>query len=453
MYRTGDLAAWTADGALDYRGRTDFQVKIRGFRIELGEIDAVLTSHADVAIAVTIGREKPSGAMVLVSYVVGDRPLDPDRLMEWAARTLPAHMVPTAIVVLDRLPLSRTGKLDRAALPAPEFAPRAHRAPSTALETTVCEVFADVLGLERIGLDDNFFELGGNLLVATRLVARLSAAVAETVPVVRVFTTPTPAGIVGALRSPNTAGANSEAAFDILLPVRARTGNSTAAPLFCIHPIGGIAWSFAGLAAHLDPGRPLYGLQSPALSSPEPLPDSIEDWARLYVEHIRAVQPEGPYHLLGWSLGGVLAHAVAVQLQDAGEQVALLAMMDSRLRQANSAAVTAAEVTVPDLLGGLLGEQAAELGLDGALEVTELAERLSELPEPFASFGSERIRRVVDAALASATLDAAYSARSFDGDLHFFTAARDDWTCSVNAKTWVAAVTGTVHNHPVASTH
>ncbi|GAB4587093.1 hypothetical protein Ntsu_49250 [Nocardia sp. IFM 10818] len=452
MYRTGDLAAWTADGTLDYRGRTDFQVKIRGFRIELGEIDAVLTAHPDVSVAVTVGRENPAGATVLVSYVAGERALDPDRLTDWAARTLPAHMVPATIVVLDQLPLSRTGKLDRAALPAPEFAPRTYRAPSTALETTVCAVFADVLGLERIGLDDNFFELGGNSLIATKLVARLSEAVATTVPVMWVFTAPTPAGIAGALEQPDAEDAGSDAAFDILLPLRARTEHSTAAPLFCIHPIGGIAWSFAGLAAHLDRGRPLYGLQSPALSSSAPLPDSIEDWARLYIAQIRTVQPEGPYHLLGWSLGGVLAHAMAVQLQDEGEQVALLAMMDSRLQQADST-VAAPEVPLSELLGGLLGDRAAELGVDGVLDVTDLADKLSRLPEPFASFGSERIQRVVDSALASAALNAAYRARTFDGDLVYFTAARDDRTCSVNAKTWVAAVTGTVHNHPVASTH
>ncbi|MFC9995247.1 amino acid adenylation domain-containing protein [Nocardia sp. NPDC127526] len=453
MYRTGDLAAWTADGALDYRGRTDFQVKIRGFRIELGEIDAVLTAHADVSVAVTVGRENPAGATVLVSYVAGERTLDPDRLIEWAARTLPSHMVPATIVVLDQLPLTRTGKLDRAALPAPEFAPRAYRAPATALETTVCEVFAEVLGLDRIGLDDNFFELGGNSLIATKLVARLSAAVATTVPVMWVFTTPTPAGIAGTLGRPGTDDSGSEAAFGILLPLRARTENSTAAPLFCIHPIAGIAWSFAGLAAHLDQDRPIYGLQSPALSSSEPLPDSIEDWARLYVKHIRTVQPEGPYHLLGWSLGGVLAHAMAVQLQDEGEQVALLAMMDSRLQQADSTPVAAPEVSIPELLGGLLGDRAAELGVDAVPDVTDLADKLSRLPEPFSSFGSERIQRVVDSAIASAARNASYRARAFDGDLVYFTAARDDRTCSVNAKTWVAAVTGTVHNHPVASTH
>ncbi|TQM25439.1 non-ribosomal peptide synthase protein (TIGR01720 family)/amino acid adenylation domain-containing protein [Nocardia bhagyanarayanae] len=447
MYRTGDLVAWNAAGELEYLGRTDFQVKIRGFRIELGEIDAVLAEHPEVDFAVTVGRENAAGATLLVSYVMGAPGLDTGLLIEWTARTLPSHMVPAAIVVLDELPLTSSGKLDRAALPEPEFAAGAYRAPSTALETTVCGVFAEVLCVDRIGLDDNFFELGGNSLIATKLSARLSEAVAEAIPVVWVFTAPTPAGIVAQLRAGGSESAGTDSAFDVLLPLRT---SGAAEPLFCVHPIGGIAWSFAGLTAHLDTERPVYGLQSPALSSAAPLPDSIEDWARLYVKHVRSVQPEGPYHLLGWSLGGVLAHAMAVQLQDEGEEVALLGMMDSHLR---SAADSHADVSVPELLGGLLGDRVAEFGLDETVELPELAKRLSTLPEPFASFGAERIGRVVDAAVASADLDAVYRPRVFDGRLVYFTAAQSDPTGSAGAATWTAAVTGPVHNHQVDATH
>ncbi|MFF0532968.1 amino acid adenylation domain-containing protein [Nocardia amikacinitolerans] len=447
MYRTGDLVAWNKAGELECLGRTDFQVKVRGFRIELGEIDAVLTAHPEVDFAVTIGRENAAGATHLVSYVMGVPGLESGPLIDWAARTLPSHMVPAAIVVLAEVPLTSAGKLDRAALPEPALAACAYRAPSTALETTVCEAFAEVLCLDRIGMDDNFFELGGNSLIATKLSARLSEAVAESIPVAWVFTTPTPAGIVAQLRAGGSENAGTEAAFDVLLPLRT---SGAAEPLFCVHPIGGIAWSFAGLTAHLDTDRPVYGLQSPALSSAEPLPDSIEDWARLYVKQVRSVQPEGPYHLLGWSLGGVLAHAMAVQLQDEGEEVALLGMMDSHLR---SGVDSHAAVSVPELLGGLLGDRVANFGLDETVELPELARKMSTLPEPFASFGAERIERVVDAAVASADLDAAYRPRAFDGPLVYFTAAHDDPTGSAGASTWTSAVTGPVHNHPVDTTH
>ncbi|MGY0499068.1 amino acid adenylation domain-containing protein [Nocardia sp. FBN12] len=444
LYRTGDLAVWNADGELEYRGRTDFQLKIRGHRIELEEIDAVLTTHPDVAFAVTVGRENQAGATVLVSYVVATpgHEVGVDNLGQWAARALPTHMVPTTIMVLDEVPLTHVGKLDRAALPAPELATRAYRAPDTAVAHTVCDIFADILRLDRVGMDDHFFELGGTSLSATHLSAQLSTATAATVPVTWIFTTPTPAGIVAALRADGTDSAGTDAAFDVLLPLRTE---GTGEPLFCIHPISGLAWSFSGLAAHLD--RPLYGLQSPALSSVEPLPDSIEEWALLYLKHLRAVQPEGPYHLLGWSLGGVIAHAMAVQLQEDGEHVAMLAMLDSTLTSASTAITTT--VTAADLLGGF----ARADDLDEPVDVRRLARTLCQLSAPQAALDPARVDRIVDAAITSIALDAAYRPRRFDGTITYFTAAKDDPTGTNGATSWSEAATGSVDNHAVDATH
>ncbi|MFX0580695.1 amino acid adenylation domain-containing protein, partial [Nocardia nepalensis] len=175
MYRTGDLVRWYAGTELDYVGRSDFQVKIRGFRVELGEIDAVLGGHEDVEFAVTIGRETAAGATVLVSYVLGAI-VDPDRLTEFAARMLPSHMVPSAIVVLDTIPLTSNGKLDRNALPEPQFTAAVSRAPSGPLESRIAELFAQVLGVEQVGADDSFFAIGGDSIVSIQLVSRAKAA-------------------------------------------------------------------------------------------------------------------------------------------------------------------------------------------------------------------------------------------------------------------------------------
>ncbi|WP_067813732.1 non-ribosomal peptide synthetase [Nocardia inohanensis] len=201
MYRTGDLARWVAAGerrdggtgtpdlALEFVGRTDFQVKIRGFRIELGEIDAVLGAHPEVDFAVTIGRETGSEAARLVSYVLpaAGRAPAPAALITHAARTLPAHMVPAAVVVLDEIPLTPVGKLDRAALPEPAFTTAAFRAPSTPLEWTVAQAFAEVLATEPIGADDDFFALGGNSVLAARLLARIGAATGTRLPIRLLF--------------------------------------------------------------------------------------------------------------------------------------------------------------------------------------------------------------------------------------------------------------------------
>ncbi|WP_062985006.1 non-ribosomal peptide synthetase [Nocardia anaemiae] len=180
MYRTGDLVRWTAHDELEYHGRSDFQVKVRGFRIELGEIDAALQRQPDVDFALTIGAESPTGATALVAYVKGKpgTEIHPEALKAAAGETLPAYMVPSVVMVLDHIPLTPLGKVDRRALPAPDFSVRAveSRAPSTPREAALADLFADVLGLEKVGVDESFFALGGDSIVSIQLVSRAKAA-------------------------------------------------------------------------------------------------------------------------------------------------------------------------------------------------------------------------------------------------------------------------------------
>ncbi|WP_306307226.1 amino acid adenylation domain-containing protein [Nocardia exalbida] len=447
LYRTGDMVRWAADGNLEYVERRDFQVKIRGYRIELAEIEHALRSRPEIGAAIVLAYDTDGANAVLAGYFTAAERLDPGALRAALADVLPSYMVPTQLRQLEILPLTANGKVDRAALPRPEPHARESRAPGTDLERAVCADFAEVLAAERVGLDDNFFERGGNSLLATRLAVRLSAALGEQIPVLWLFAAPTPARLIAQLEQHRCGRGrvDAAAAFDVVLALR--TGGARE-PLFCIHPAGGVAWSFAGLAAHLDPERDVYGIQSPVLNPGEALPESIDDWARRYVREIRAVQPEGPYHLLGWSLGGVLAHAVATQLQEQGQRVAVLAMMDSSLR------VDAEEATalpVADLLGGLLGE-AADDG-DAELDLPRLARRLARLPEPFASFGADHLDRVLSAGAGSLELIRRYRPRPYKGNLLYFTAALDDPTGAAGAASWADAVDGTVHNHAVHASH
>ncbi|NUP26546.1 MAG: amino acid adenylation domain-containing protein, partial [Nocardia sp.] len=193
MYRTGDVVRWTADGAIQHLGRSDFQVKIRGLRIELGEIDAVLAAHETVGFATTVGHGSSSGAVVLASYVVAapDRSIDIAVLDEYLRARLPSFMVPPSIMVLEHIPLTPAGKLDRRALPDPvptDTVP--FRAPETPVERAIAQAFAEVLGIDSVGLDDSFFALGGDSLIATRVAARLGTALDTDIPVRLLFETP-----------------------------------------------------------------------------------------------------------------------------------------------------------------------------------------------------------------------------------------------------------------------
>ncbi|MFC5665425.1 amino acid adenylation domain-containing protein [Kitasatospora misakiensis] len=335
MYRTGDLVRRTRDGGIDYLGRTDHQVKIRGFRIELGEIEHVLTRHPRVLAATVTARDDGTTGPRLVAHVVPDTagalaagPLDLAELRAFAAERLPGYMVPAAVVPLDAFPLTASGKVDRRALPAPDFALlTGGRAPRTPREEVLCGLFAEVLGADRVTIDDGFFELGGHSLLAMKLLGRIRTAFEgelgerADLGMRALFEAPTVAGLARRLDALDAADARD--ALDVLLPLRA---GGSKAPLFCVHPAAGISWVYSGLLRHLDPERPVYGLQARGLRGGSPA--AVTEIAADYVREIRAVRPEGPYHLLGWSFGAVVAQEMAVQLQAAGQEVALLALLD-----------------------------------------------------------------------------------------------------------------------------
>ncbi|MFI6938385.1 amino acid adenylation domain-containing protein [Streptomyces sp. NPDC050418] len=445
MYRSGDLARRRTDGRLDYFGRADHQVKIRGFRIELGEIEAVLAAHPEVADAAVIVREDTPGDKRLVAYAVSPC----QELRAHAARELPVHMVPSAVVLLDRLPLTANGKLDRKALPAPDHsaAVTEGRAPRGPREAQLCDLFAEVLGLPRVGVDDNFFDLGGHSLLAVRLAGRIKAALGRDVTIGTVFQGPTPAALETAL----DAGEESDP-LDVLLPLRPDAPGN---PLFCVHPAGGLSWCYAGLIRHLPEDIPLYGLQAQgvgAATADEPLPATLEELAAHYVDRLREVRPHGPYRLLGWSTGGIIAHAMATRLQDLGEQVEILAILDAYPAEGFR------ELPVPDqaealealLTMGGYGPESLE-GKD--LELAAVTEVLRREGSPLASLDDRTIEALNTLYLNTNHLVRGFDHRVFEGDVLFFRATVDTIDETLTPDTWTPYVTGRIDNTDVACSH
>ncbi|MED4872810.1 non-ribosomal peptide synthetase DhbF [Bacillus subtilis] len=323
MYRTGDVARLRADGSLDYVGRADHQVKIRGFRIELGEIEAALVQHPQLEDAAVIVREDQPGDKRLAAYVIpSEETFDTAELRRYAAERLPDYMVPAAFVTMKELPLTPNGKLDRKALPAPDFAAAVTgRGPRTPQEEILCDLFMEVLHLPRVGIDDRFFDLGGHSLLAVQLMSRIREALGVELSIGNLFEAPTVAGLAERLEM-----GSSQSALDVLLPLRT-SGDKP--PLFCVHPAGGLSWCYAGLMTNIGTDYPIYGLQARGIGQREELPKTLDDMAADYIKQIRTVQPKGPYHLLGWSLGGNVVQAMATQLQNQGEEVSLLVMLDA----------------------------------------------------------------------------------------------------------------------------
>jgi len=326
MYKTGDLARYLPDGNIVFLGRNDHQVKIRGFRIELGEIEARLNEHplVDKAAVITVGDESDKK---LIGYVVA-KPDDNlvNTLRSHLTACLPEYMVPAAFVRLDDFPLSANGKLDRLRLPQPDNDAMAHQqyeAPIGDIEGALMTIWMDLLNVDRIGRHDNFFMLGGHSLLAVRMITQIQSLMGFKVTLGTLFMAPTIAELVPHLL---TAGNNQEDVFDVLLPIKPRGARL---PLFCVHHGFGLSWSFIGLSKHLHPDQPIYGLQARGFFDDGQFAATLEDMALDYIEQIRRIQPHGPYCLLGYSFGGVVAHTMASYLELQGEQVALLAVMDT----------------------------------------------------------------------------------------------------------------------------
>ena len=328
VYRSGDLCRRRADGSIDFLGRLDSQVKLRGLRIELGEIEAVLRESSGVQAAVaTLHGE--GDAKRIVGYVVGDR----DRFEEAAVRAvlesrLPGYMVPSVLVWLERLPLMQNGKLDRAALPEPGDRKTAERtAPSTPLETQLLGIWQEVLARDDLGVTDNFFEAGGHSLLALKVLAKGAQAGLASLTLEALFQHATVRTLAAYLAAQREAGAEDAGHAANVVSMSERTD----APIvFAIHPASGLVADYRPLAAALDGVANVYGVQAPFYTE-DWWPGDLSELAADYAARIRTVQPVGPYRLIGWSVGGLIATEVARVLARDGGDVPFVGLIDAHV--------------------------------------------------------------------------------------------------------------------------
>jgi pristinamycin I synthase-3/4 len=374
----------------------------------------------------------------------------PEGLGEYLRHRLPDHPQPTVFVPVDRLPVARGNDTGEEAPDSSTDALEEYtgRPPRTPQEEIVCELFAEILELPVVGVEADFFELGGHSLLATQLIARIQSTFGVELGLRALFEDPTPAGVVERLEvsTPDTA-------FDVMLPLRTQGGLP---PLFCIHPGGGISWSYSGLIRHLGPDRPVYGIQARSLARPEERPSTIEQMAVDYANQIQAVQSAGPYHLLGWSFGGLAAHAVATELGRRGESVALLAALDVSpqwrdITHEEVPAVDENEMRAHFAFLIRLADNDADPDPE-SLTFEKTVEILRSRGSALGSLDERRLWTIIEISANNTHLAVDYRPERFDGDL-LLLATTDLVDPAVSAKAWQPYISGTVDLHVIPGGH
>lgn len=467
MYRTGDLARWRHDGVVEFLGRLDHQIKLRGFRIEPGEVEAALRATDGVREAVVVGHHGR-----LVAYVVGDHDLPAaTALREQLGRRLPEHLVPAVVVVLDALPLSVNGKLDRAALPEPgtvagggggaDGGGQERVAARDGLELELVALWEELLEVRGLGVTDDFFARGGTSLLVIRMLGRLTRTYGVELPVSIMFTGGD-ATIEKVAREIRRDPASRR--WSSLVSIRSAGSRP---PLFCLPAAVGNALAYVDLARLLPDDRPIYGLQAPGLDPGSAPIGDIDALADVFVDAIRGVQAEGPYHIAGYCAGSITALAVAERLRAAGEEVALLAAIDGGPPAPPTGPVThAGETDTASWFAWELGVAAdRELDIDPddlrdpsgepltgeALAAAVLARAVvaDALPADTSTAALSRLLAVFDA-FVRGVVD--YRARAYDGPVVVFRATEEPCASEAVGR-WASVATGAFRAYDVPGNH
>ncbi|GAA2174785.1 hypothetical protein GCM10009846_22070 [Agrococcus versicolor] len=454
MYRTGDLVV-VRDAEPGERpsvvslGRSDGQVKIRGHRVEPGEVEALLRDVDGVAEAVVRAIDTARGA-ALGAWIVADAGTDADALastlVDRLRGRLPDYMLPVGVVALDAVPRTPNGKVDARALPELRVGGGDGRAPEGAAELAVAAAFAETLGVDDVRADDSFFALGGHSFVAQPTIQSINAALGASLPVQALFQAPTVAGLAALATS---GGGDVSESLRTILPLR-REGEGE--PVFAVHPASGVAWKFASLVSRLQTRRPILGVQMPGIAPDEvepPTAASFDELLDVYVAAIRAEQPRGPYHLVGFSFGGRLAHHLAARLQAEGDDVAVLAVLDAYPTEGSALDGVA---DPDDMWRGFLDANGV-VPPEGALDVHRVLALLDEAGSPLADVPAEAVERMVRRFLRLGELLDAAPVPVVEGGMHVFEATEQVPETRPAPVAWMPFATAGVTSSAVGARH
>ncbi|MBC9909503.1 non-ribosomal peptide synthase/polyketide synthase [Chitinophaga varians] len=337
LYKTGDMARWRPNGAVEYLGRQDDQVKVRGFRIELGEVESVLLQYPHVSQTVVIAKAGENGNKRLLGYIVPKGDFERDKLVAWLRERLPDYMMPSYLIPLEKLPMTVNGKVDKKALPDPDTIIQSSQdyvAPATPTEKALADFWKEQLEMERVSIHDNYFEAGGNSLLAIHLIALIRKQLAGEISISDIFDYPTIAELANVLDQRATAKVNAAGLVGgfhgnpHILPLN---NGPQASPLFFLPGGNGICEGYTVLGAALEDVGVLYGLQMMGIFDGEKPLDNVPAIATQNIAWMKSVQPEGPYRLIGHSLGGQVAYEMTRQLEQLGDKVEALFILDTHV--------------------------------------------------------------------------------------------------------------------------
>ncbi|MEW6734992.1 MAG: amino acid adenylation domain-containing protein, partial [Acidobacteriota bacterium] len=452
LYKTGDMVRYLPDGNILFIGRIDDQIKIRGFRIELGEIQEVLSNHPDVENAVVMVVGEEILARHLIAYLVFDHKasVQVNNVKDYLREKLPDYMIPSTFVVLDKLPLTSNGKIDRRALPTvgkerlvseTEFVP-----PRNNLELKLISIWEEVLDIGPIGIQDDFFRIGGHSLLAVKLMAKIEKEFNQRLSLATLFQAPTIEKIAAIL--------DQDSFEQVTTPLVGIQTKGDRTPFFCVHPGYGNVFCYVALARCLGSKQPFYGLQARGFIDAEQPLTTVEEMATSYLAAIRNIQPHGPYLLGGWSFGGYVAFEMAQQLQAEGEQVSLLALIDTIIQ---SDSINREDTDILIRLAreaniALTSEELEVLSLDQQFACFIEKAKLSKFIPP--DVDVPQLRRFVNVFKANLQAKQRYLLKTYFGTVTVFRAKeRADGIEIDSALSWQKIVHGNVNIYDIPGSH